>query len=288
MTRGWSGMTEILRYAAFTSDPAGGNPAGVVLNATRLGDADMQEIAAKVGYSETAFLVPRQTPGAYDVRYFAPAAEVPFCGHATIAAAVALAERGAPPDLLFHTLAGDVRIVATTTDGHVAATLTSVPPYVEDVNDALVTQAIAALNWDASDLDPTMPAKVAYAGARHLVLAVSTRARLAVLDYDFDALRALMEAHQLTTVHLAWRETPLVHHVRDPFPVGGVVEDPATGAAAAAYGAYLRAIRAVNPPVTLTLHQGTDMGRPSLLVVDVAEGDQAPIRVTGTAVRIRQ
>ena len=85
----------------------------------------------------------------------------------------------------------------------------------------------------------------------------------------------------------AWRETPLLHHVRNPFPVGGVVEDPATGAAAAAYGAYLRAVSAVEPPVTLTLHQGTDMGRPSLLVVDVPEGNHTPIRVTGMAVSIR-
>ena len=279
-------MTEILRYAAFTTDPQGGNPAGVVVDATGLSDTDMQNTAADVGYSETAFLVPRQTPGEYGVRYFAPAAEVPFCGHATIAAAVALAERGAPSNLLFHTKAGDVRIAVTSTDGHSRATLTSVPPHVTDVDDALTTQILAALNWHANDLDPTLPAKVAYAGARHLVLVAATRTRLADLHYDFDALRALMEANELTTVQLAWRETPLVHHVRDPFPVGGVVEDPATGAAAAAYGAYLRALRAVEPPVTLTLHQGTDMGRPSLLVVDVTEGDNTPIRVSGTAVPI--
>ena len=133
-------MTEILRLAAFTSDPAGGNPAGVVLDATGLGDPDMQTIAAVVGYSETAFLVPRQTPSEYDVRYFAPEAEVSFCGHATIVAAVALAERGAPPDLLFRTKAGDVRITVTSADGRPSATLTSVPPHVENVDDALVAR----------------------------------------------------------------------------------------------------------------------------------------------------
>jgi len=81
-------MTTVLRYAAFTSDPAGGNPAGVVLDARGLDDQAMQAIAAEVGYSETAFVVDGS------VRYFSPKAEVPFCGHATIASAVARADRG--------------------------------------------------------------------------------------------------------------------------------------------------------------------------------------------------
>ena len=78
----------VLRYSAFTTDPSGGNPAGVVLDARGLSDAAMQRIAADVGYSETAFLVPR-ADGELDVRYFSPLAEVSFCGHATIAAMVA-------------------------------------------------------------------------------------------------------------------------------------------------------------------------------------------------------
>ena len=87
-------MAEILRYAAFTLDGEGGNPAGVVLDAGDLDEDQMQQIAAEVNFSETAFLVPRDDePNVYDVRYFAPQQEVPFCGHATIAAAVALAER---------------------------------------------------------------------------------------------------------------------------------------------------------------------------------------------------
>jgi len=125
----------------------------------------------------------------------------------------------------------------------------------------------------------------AFAGARHLVLAVSTRERLAALDYDFDSLAAVMTSHRWTTVQLVWREDATTHHVRDPFPVGGVVEDPATGAAAAAYGAYLRSLGAIELPATLTLHQGEDLGRPSLLTVEVPAGDGG-ISVTGTAVPI--
>ena len=74
-------------------------------------------------------------------------------------------------------------------------------------------------------------------------------------------------------------------HVRDPFPVGGVFEDPATGAAAAAFGAYLRDIGAVTAPAVVTVIQGEDMGRPSRLEVDI-RADRPEIAVTGGAVRM--
>ena len=80
---------EVLRYTAFSTDPRGGNPAGVVLDATGMTDEQMLATAAEVGFSETAFLVPGPDP--VGVRYFSPRAEVSFCGHATIAAAVATA-----------------------------------------------------------------------------------------------------------------------------------------------------------------------------------------------------
>jgi PhzF family phenazine biosynthesis protein len=275
-------MPDVLRYAAFTTDPAGGNPAGVVLDPTDLDAAAMQAIAAEVGYSETAF-VTDAGDGTYDVRYFAPTSEVPFCGHATIATAVALAERGAPPQLAFRTRAGEVTVTTGVVDGQSTATLTSVTPYVELVEDATVEETLVALGWTLDDLDPALPPLTAFAGARHLVLAVSTRERLASLDYDFDQLLTVMQGHRWTTLQLVWRENATTHHVRDPFPVGGVVEDPATGAAAAAYGAYLRSLGAVELPAILTLHQGDDLGRPSLLLVGVPAGDGG-ISVTGTAV----
>ena len=88
-----------------------------------------------------------------------------------------------------------------------------------------------------------------------------------------------------TTVQVVWRESQTVFHARVPFPVGGVVEDPATGAAAAALGAYLRRLGAVELPATVTIHQGVDMGRPSRLTVGIDPG-QGGIRVSGTAVPI--
>ncbi|KPC87149.1 phenazine biosynthesis protein PhzF [Streptomyces sp. NRRL WC-3753] len=282
---------EVLRYTAFSSTPDGGNPAGVVLDASGMDDAEMLAVAAGLGYSESAFLTapPEGLGGgegrAYSIRYFSPKAEVPFCGHATVAAAVALAERTGPGELVFATRAGTVPVTVSEEDGTLRATLTSVEPHVEEVTDADLGEALAALDWPAADLDPAFPPRIAFAGARHLVLAAATRARLAELAYDFARLEALMHRLDLTTVQLVWRESDTVFHVRDPFPVGGVVEDPATGAAAAAFGAYARDLGLVPADAVLTLHQGEDLGRPGELTVTL-RADDPRVRVGGSGTRI--
>ena len=272
----------VLRYSAFSTDPAGGNPAGVVLDARALREPDMQRIAAEVGYSETAFLSPRHD-GAFDVRYFSPRAEVSFCGHATIAAMVAHAQRTGPGARLLHTRVGAVRVDV---DESLTATLTSVEPRVVSLDAGRLHGILAALNWRADELDPALPPAVAYAGAWHPIIAVSTRARLARLDYAFDALGALMTRHDWLTVNLVWREDATTFHARNPFPPGGVVEDPATGAAAAALGAYLAAQHALPAQRSFVVHQGSELGRPSVLQVRVPEDVRAGIRVSGGAVSI--
>lgn len=290
-------LDRVLRYSAFTTDPSGGNPAGVVLDAGALNDAEMVAVAARVGYSETAFITARdEAARRYGLRFFSPRAEVAFCGHATIATAVALAERTGPGELVFDTLAGEIR-VATTLDGGNGgnggggaapqATLTSAPAHSRPSDEAVTEQVLKALRWTRDDLDPALPPHIAFAGNDHFVLAAATRERLAALDYDFDALEELMRRHEWTTVHLVWRESPdrFDFHARDPFPPGGVVEDPATGAAAAAFGGYLRALGLVSEPVRVRIRQGEDMGRPSDLAVDVRPDDDR-VRVTGRAVRI--
>ncbi|MER7513414.1 PhzF family phenazine biosynthesis protein [Streptomyces lavendulae] len=277
---------DLLRYVAFSTDPRGGNPAGVVLDATGLDEATMAATAAEVGYSETAFVVPRQD-GAFDIRYFSPKNEVPFCGHATIATAVAHARLHGAGDLLLHTQAGPVPVTTSVgPDGAVTATLVSVEPRTEALAEADLAELLAALRWSPADLDPALPPRAAYAGAWHPVIAAASRERLADLDYDRAALADLMARRDWTTVTLVRRESESVFHARNPFPPGGVVEDPATGAAAAALGGYLRALGLIATPARLTVHQGADMGRPSLITVGVPADPAAGIEVTGTAVPI--
>ena len=277
--------SEVLRYAAFTERGAGGNPAGVVLDARGLSDDRMLAVAAEVGYSETAFVTGGDTPGNLVVRYFSPLAEVPFCGHATVATAVALADRLGPGDLLLSTPAGPVPVRTAAGPAGTTATLTSPPASTRPADPATVARALEALRWAPTDVDPAYPVHVASAGARHLVVAARSEARLADFDYDYPAMQRLMDDEGWTTVHAFWAESPTVFHARNAFPPGGVVEDPATGAAAAAFGGYLRSLALVTTPTRLTILQGAGMGRPSRLLVDL-DADVDTVAVTGTATRM--
>lgn len=276
---------DVERWSAFTTDPDGGNPAGVAIADQRPEAARMQQVAAEVGYSETAFLVPEDEPGRWWVRYFAPEAEVPFCGHATIASGVALAARDADlEEAVLATAVGDVRVAIDRSGPAVRAELTSPAADSRELSDDLLDELLGCFGWDRDVLDGGLPPAIGHGGAHHPVLALRDRATLAAMDYDFPVLRSLMQREDWTTVQVVWREEPAIFHARDPFPVGGVVEDPATGAAAAALGAYLRDRGELPDDGRFTVHQGHDMGRPSLLHVD-ASGDGG-VRVAGTAVPI--
>jgi PhzF family phenazine biosynthesis protein len=265
---------EVLRYAAFTDDPAGGNPAGVVLDAAGMSDDEMLAVAADVGFSETAFVTGGSAPE-FELRYFSPSKEIEFCGHATIAAAVAM---GADGELVFNTRAGEVRIEA----GGGRATLTSVEPSTQALEAADVDELLATLGWTEDDLDASLPPRIAYAGVYHPVIAAVSRNRLRQVQYDFERLQRLMLDRNWTTVQLIQRESDSLFHARDPFPPGGVVEDPATGAAAAAFGGYLRELGLIAPPADFTIVQGEDMGRRSVLSVHVPVS--GGIEVSGQAV----
>jgi len=273
----------LLLLAAFTETPEGGNPAGVWVGET-LPDAEtMQRIAAEVGYSETAFVAPARGPERV-VRYFSPEAEVSFCGHATIATGVVLGQAEGEGTYRLSTPAGEVPVAVRNLDGHWEASLTSVEPRLEPAGAELVREVLGILGWGIDELDLRIPPVRAYAGAWHLVLAAGSADRLARLDYDFEQLKAVMLGEKLTTLQLIWRESLTEFHARNPFPVGGVVEDPATGAAAAALGGYLRAARLIDVPATISIRQGEAMGRPSrlLVAIPVAGG----IVVSGTAVAL--
>ena len=276
---------QVLRYAAFTDGGQGGNPAGVVLDADRLSDPDMLRIARTIGYSETAFVTTGRVPDTMGLRFFSPQAEVAFCGHATVATAVALADRDGPNTLTFLTPAGLIPVRTESSDNGTVATLVSPPTSTREATPDEVGRTLSALRWASEDLDAALPPHVAFAGNHHLVLATRTRERLADLHYDFAALAALMEELDWTTVDLVWRESPTVFHARNPFPPGGVVEDPATGAAAAAFGGYLRDIGAVTASARLTILQGHDMGAPSRLLIAGNSADTR-VRVTGAATRL--
>lgn len=279
---------DVLRFSAFAATPDGGNPAGVVLDAAALDDADMQRIAAEVGYSETAFLVGRTDHDGiprYRARYWSPAAEVPFCGHATVATAVALAERDGAGEVVFDTNAGAVTLRSIAADdGRITVSFTSVDPEVRDLDPEVLEHLLSLLRLTADDLDERFPAKEAFAGNWHPVIVVRDRELFDQFRFAPDAVATLMrDRGWLGTVTVLHTVGPADFDARNLFPVGRITEDPATGSAAASVGAYLRSLG--HPETTVRIHQGAHVRRPSLLTVTIPP--TGGIEVAGGATRIR-
>lgn len=264
----------VLKLAAFSHNGKGGNPAGVAFCEAMPGDEEMLKIAKEVGYSETAFLVPQA--GGWRVRYFAPELEVPFCGHATIALGAALGERFGDGEYKLILNESEIRVHA---EGS-SATLHSPGTSSEEAPAEYVDKLLAAFHWSRADLDPAFPARFASAGARHLILFLKDRQTLADMQYPFEPVRALMAEQRLVTISLLWRASEEEFHSRNAFAAGGVYEDPATGAAAAALGGYLRDIQWQGKN-EFTILQGQDMGMPSRLWVEYGPGSGESVTVRG-------
>jgi len=269
----------VLRLAAFSYNGHGGNPAGVAFCDDAMpSEEEMLRIAAEVGYSETAFLV-KQNDG-WRVRYFAPEVEVPFCGHATIALGAALGERFGEGEYKLELNESKITVRAEKREDGFIATLRSPKTHSEDAPKEYADKVLSLFNLTDDDLNADFPIRFASAGAKHLILVLKERQTLADMKYPFEEVKALMAEQRLVTISLLWNESDSVFHSRNPFASGGVYEDPATGAAAAALAGYLRDIgwQGKNEFVIL---QGEDMGVPSRLVVRFSSKVGESVSVSG-------
>jgi PhzF family phenazine biosynthesis protein len=273
---------EVLRVAAFPHEGAGGNPAGVVLDAAGLSDAEMQAIALQVGYSETVFLT-NQNANKSRVRYFSPELEVDFCGHATIAAGVALGQARGQGEYVFETNTGDVVVRVSETALGFSAELTSKSGSVSPLASDELARLLEVLGWQASALSKSFVPLIANSGNAHPVLVLRSVEVLQNLDYDFEALKLICRENRWPTIQLVAEESPAVWRSRNPFAFGGVYEDPATGSAALAFGVYLRESGKAHPGERFAIKQGFEMGQPCLLNVFVGPDFCS---VSGTAIEL--
>ncbi|WP_109208782.1 MULTISPECIES: PhzF family phenazine biosynthesis protein [Microbacterium] len=277
---------DIQRWTAFSSDPAGGNAAGVVLDAGELTDAAMLGIAADLGYAESAFVQAGSAPGRRAIRYFSPLAEVPFCGHATVAAAAAIAADEGDGAISFETPVGVVEIeTVTDASGERRVSFTSVEPGIAPLPGDALADVLGSIGLSEGDLHPRFAPALAFGGNWHPLVVIADRAVFDRFRVDPARARRVLDARGWpATMIVLWPEADDRWHARNVFPVGSIVEDPATGAAAAATGGYLRATGAVQAPGAVVILQGSHVGRPSELTVDIpATGG---IVVSGSAVRI--
>jgi len=269
---------QIYRVAAFSINAKGGNPAGVVFADQMPSDGEMLAIAKEINYSETAFLVPQEN--SWRVRYFAPTSEVSFCGHATIASGALLGQRSGAGIYPLTINSGDITVEAIQMDGGWSAALQSPPTTSRPAPADIIPPVLAAFQLEPAAFDPRFPLRIASAGADHLIIFLRERSSLSAMSYPFEIVRDIMAQAGLTTISLLWSETANRFHARNPFAIGGVYEDPATGAAAAALGGYLRDI---GWPAggQFEILQGFDMGMPSLIHVIYGPTPGESIRVSG-------
>jgi PhzF family phenazine biosynthesis protein len=267
---------------AFTDQPFGGNPAGVVLldNQSFPQEDLMLKIAAELRYSETAF-IRRHSANEFTIRYFTPKAEVELCGHATIASFFLLHQKGlAQGQCLCHTLAGDLNIEA----GKKVMMQMAKPRIVATISDTEeIYNAIGlplSLNSKLSTLN--FPTQVVYAGLPDIMLPLPDVDTLQSLQPDMEAITAITKRYEAVSIHpFAFSSDGFTAHVRDFAPQYGVPEESATGTANASLTYYLQQCGHLAAKAECAFIQGEMMGRPSVVATRIhADGN---IFVGGTA-----
>jgi trans-2,3-dihydro-3-hydroxyanthranilate isomerase len=296
-----------IQVDVFTDKPFGGNPLAVFPEAEGLNSKEMQHLAREMNLSETTFVLPSRTARAdFRVRIFTPAAELPFAGHPVVGTHWVLAHLGRvalhepvtrvhlelgvgvlPADL--HVSQGKVERVVMTQDR---------PAFLAVLND--VTQLAEGLGLPPDAISETrLPVQVVSTGIPQMMVPVRSLAEvqaLAASRLDLGALTRVCRAHGTECVMVFTFETEQPEstvHVRMFAPLLGVPEDPATGSANGALGAYLvrhQAIPLIEPTTSILSEQGAELGRPSSLYVEVdhTAGEIAAVRVGGQVVAVAE
>jgi trans-2,3-dihydro-3-hydroxyanthranilate isomerase len=292
---------EIKQIDAFTETPFQGNPAGVVLRAEGLDSRQMQKIAKEMNLSETAFVVKRWNRQLFGIRFFTPEKEVNLCGHATIATFYALAKTG---EIQPSTPYGEV--FQKTKAGHLAVKI-----FFEQGNPRMILMGQAKPRFQPVQINPRVfskmlgietsaldlqrsPIEKAFTGLWHLIVPIKSRKSIDLARPNYLELRELNKSLDVTTTHLFTLNSgrkEITAYTRDFAPAAGVDEDPVTGTANGALGAYLvkkRVVPLTFPEVKMTFEQGNRLRRKGILTIQVShrDGKVSEVWVGGEAVTV--
>ncbi len=285
----------------FTETRFSGNPLAVITDARDLSDAEMQRIAAEFGYSETTFVLPPRNPeNTAEIRIFTPVTEVPFAGHPNVGTAHVLATAGSVfgrsvgDHLRFEEKAGIVEItVSRDAEGKVSGTTIRAPGPLS-IGASISPSVIApCIGLAEADIETSRHQPVfASVGLKFILVEVSNLDALGKAASRLDPLTALRSAHadedcDCATFLYTWVGPD---HVRARMfaPFDNVTEDPATGSASAALGAFLTTLGTAPADRQMLVEQGVEMGRRSLirLRITTRDGQFETAEIGGSSVTV--
>jgi trans-2,3-dihydro-3-hydroxyanthranilate isomerase len=262
----------------FTDRPLSGNQLCVVPHSPQLTDEQMLALAREIGFSETTF-VTESGRDRYAMRIFTPDGELPFAGHPTLGTAFVLVSEGTVRSPAIQRVpAGDFAVEVDVGAG-TASVRQHAPTFGPEPSDR---DAVArAVGLAVGDLHPELPPQSVSTGLAHLLIPVRTPELVATARRDGPRLATVLnEVHAKGSYLFALAGDGAKARMFDPGDAIG--EDPATGSAAGPLAAYLAERGVGGMPGRLVIRQGAEVGRPSVLVVDVArEGDHWAVDVSG-------
>ncbi|XAZ22823.1 PhzF family phenazine biosynthesis protein [Sinorhizobium sp. B11] len=291
-----------LTVDVFTSTRYEGNPLAVMSDARGISDAAMQKIAAEFGYSEVTFVLPPENPeNTARVRIFTPTMEVPFAGHPNVGTAYVLGQqneifgRAIGDRLRFEEKAGLVEVTLQRREGRVTGATIRAPRPLE-IGDRISETVIAdCVSIDPSSIRKNMHAPVfASVGLNFAVAELESLEALAAASPNLNgfqaAARGVAGSHDFSLfLYVRPTATPWNIRARMFAPLDNVIEDPATGSASAALSAYLVSLLPeADVSQHVTIEQGVEMGRRSIIELDVVKtvGTVTDVTISGSCVPI--
>lgn len=278
-------MVNVFAVNAFTKNNSGGNPAGVCLNADSLNEQQMQSIAAKVDFSETAF-VQKSNVADFKVRFFTPVSEVPLCGHATIATFHTLFTNGLIKSGKYsqETKAGVLEIEVNRGEVFMQQNL---PKYLGEINREEVASCLGTSTDNLADL----PIEILSTGYPVLIVPFKSLKTLLEVAPNFEKIKNLQGRHKCF-LYAFTKETKLKSsaHTRMFDPLDGIKEESATGTAGGALSCYLFKHNLASDFSSLVFEQGYSLNRPSEIKasLQVKNGQVENVKVGGLASIVKE
>ncbi|VDG99752.1 Uncharacterized isomerase yddE [Lysinibacillus sphaericus] len=288
---------KVYHYDAFSKIPNKGNPAGVVLNGDELTDAEMKEIALKVGFNETSFPVKSEVAD-LKIRFFTPGHEMNLCGHATMATLFALKTKGLmgdKTDITIETRAGILQIkINSTVDNEIYITMKQATPQFEEFRGSKKDLA-NSIGLKQEDLDDDLPVLFGSTGVWTLLIPIKELETFGEMKPDNKKFPAVLKEMPKASVHPFCMETydsgADMHARHFSSPYSGTIEDAVTGTASGVMGAYYAKYINNNfkEPLNIIVEQGHEIDKDGRVMVQVSKDkDNYDIEITGNAVYVKE